>query len=131
ADQENPLMGAMWEAVGTRLWRFVERKGDRAAIETFYVKRGFAPLWLENGEASARAKAAITYLASVDAEGLDPADYPTPVFRTGAEPAALAEADIRMTAVLLTYARHAQTGRAHWSRISADIYYPQPAPQPP
>ena len=37
--------------------------------------------------------------ARVDAEGLDPADYPTPVFRSGAEPAALAEADVRMTAV--------------------------------
>src|SRR5262245_40474094 len=128
--QENPVIVAMREAVGTKLSRFVERKGDRAAIETFYVKRGFAPLWLENGEASARAKAAITYLASVDAEGLDPADYPTPVFRTGAEPAALAEAELKMTATLLTSARHAQTGRVHWTRISADISYSQPAPEP-
>jgi len=127
---ENPVTAALRELVGSKLERYVERKNDRAAVETFYVKRAFAPLWIENDEASARAKAAIAYLASVDAEGLEPSDYPTPVFRSGAEPAALAEADIRMTAVLLTYARHAQTGRAHYSRISADIYYGQAAPEP-
>ena len=127
---ENPVVVAMRDLVGNKLARLVDRKNDRAAIETFYVKRAFAPLWIENGEASRRAKAAIAYLASVDAEGLEPSDYPTPVFRSGAEPAALAEADIRMTAVLMTFARHAQTGRAHWTRVSADIYYGQPAPEP-
>src|SRR5262245_38694 len=91
---ENPVTAALRELVGSKLGRYVERKNDRAAVETFYVKRTFAPLWIENGEASARAKAAIAYLASVDAEGLEPSDYPTPVFRSGAEPAALAEADI-------------------------------------
>jgi murein L,D-transpeptidase YcbB/YkuD len=127
---EDPFVTAMRDAVGGKLARFAERKNERAAIETFYVKRGFAPLWIENGEASARAKAAISYLASVDAEGLQPADYPTPVFRPGAEPAALAEADIRMTAVVLNYARHAQTGRVHWTRVSADVFYGHPAPEP-
>jgi murein L,D-transpeptidase YcbB/YkuD len=127
---ENPVTVAMRELVGSKLSRFMERKGDRAAVETFYVKRGFAPLWTENGEASVRAKAAISYLAAVDAEGLDPADYPTPVFRSGAEPAAVAETEIKMTAAVLSYARHAQAGRVHWTRISADIFYGQPAPEP-
>jgi murein L,D-transpeptidase YcbB/YkuD len=126
---ENPLTVALRELVGSKLARFVERKNDRAAVETLYVKRGFAPLWLENGEASARAKAAISYLASVEAEGLDPADYPTPVFRAGAEPTALAEAEIKMTATVLAYARHAQSGRVHWTRISADIFYGHQAPE--
>jgi L,D-transpeptidase YcbB len=128
--EENPMVVAVRELVGTKLARFVERKNERAAIETFYVKRGFAPLWIENGEASERAKAAISHLAAVDAEGLEPADYPTPVFRSGAEPAALAEADIRMTAVVLNYARHAQTGRVHWTRVSADVFYGHSAPEP-
>src|SRR5262245_28910899 len=57
---ENPIVAAMRELVGSKLGRFVERKNDRAAIETFYVKRAFAPLWVENGEASARAKTAIS-----------------------------------------------------------------------
>src|SRR5215216_4784401 len=128
--QENPVTVAMRELVGSKLSRFVERKNDRTAVETFYVKRGFAPLWVENGDASARAKAAISYLASVDAEGLDPADYPTPVFRSGAEPTAIAEADIKMTAAVLTYARHAQSGRVHWTRVSADVFYGHQAPEP-
>src|SRR5215211_6374035 len=128
--QENPVTVAMRELVGSKLSRFVERKNDRTAVETFYVKRGFAPLWVENGDASARARAAIGYLASVDAEGLDPADYPTPVFRSGAEPTAIAEADIKMTAAVLTYARHAQSGRVHWTRVSADVFYGHQAPEP-
>src|SRR5215208_4231463 len=128
--QENPVTVAMRELVGSKLSRLVERKNDRTAVETFYVKRGFAPLWVENGDASARAKAAISYLASVDAEGLDPADYPTPVFRSGAEPTSIAEADIKMTAAVLTYARHAQSGRVHWTRVSADVFYGHQAPEP-
>jgi murein L,D-transpeptidase YcbB/YkuD len=130
AVEENPVVVALRELVGTKLSRFMERKNDRAAVETFYVKRGFAPLWVENGEASSRAKAAIGYLAAVDADGLDPADYPTPVFRAGAEPAALAESELKMTAAVLTYARHAQAGRVHWTRISADIAYTHAAPEP-
>jgi len=128
--QENPVTVAMRELVGSKLSRLVERKNDRTAVETFYVKRGFAPLWVENGDASARAKAAISYLASVDAEGLDPADYPTPVFRSGADPTSIAEADIKMTAAVLTYARHAQSGRVHWTRVSADVFYGHQAPEP-
>src|SRR5262249_26656307 len=102
----------------------------RAASGALHVNRAFARLGVETGEAPARAKPATPYLASVDSEGLDPADYPTPVFRAGAEPASLAEAEIKMTAVLLTYARQAQTGRIHWSRVSADIFYGQPAAEP-
>jgi murein L,D-transpeptidase YcbB/YkuD len=123
APVEDPVVVALRDMVGTKLARMVERKNERSAIETFYVKRAFAPLWIENGEAAARAKAAISYLASVDNEGLEPSDYPTPVIRAGADPASLAEAEIKMTAVVLTYARHAQNGRIHWSRISADIHY--------
>src|SRR5215211_2160061 len=128
--QESPVTVAMRELVGSKLSRLVERKNDRTAVETFYVKRGFAPLWVENGDASASARAAIGYLASVDAEGLDPAEYPTPVFRSGAEPTSIAEADIKMTAAVLTYARHAQSGRVHWTRVSADVFYGHQAPEP-
>src|SRR6202012_4585395 len=39
-------------------------------------------------------------------------------------PDALAEADRRLTASMLDYARQAQSGRMHWSQVSADIQYP-------
>jgi hypothetical protein len=33
---------------------------DRAAIDAFYSGRNYAPLWITEGKANARAKAAIT-----------------------------------------------------------------------
>jgi murein L,D-transpeptidase YcbB/YkuD len=127
---DSPLVTAMRDLMGAKLSHLVDRKNERTAVEAFYAKRGFAPLWIENDEASARAKAAISYLGTVDSEGLEPSDYPTPVFRSGAEPAALAEAEIKMTAAVLTYARHAQGGRVHWTRISADVFYGHAAAEP-
>jgi murein L,D-transpeptidase YcbB/YkuD len=37
---------------------------------------------------------------------------------------------MRLTQSVLEYARHAQMGRVHYSRVSADIFYEQSAPQP-
>jgi L,D-transpeptidase YcbB len=52
------------------------------------------------------------------------------VFRSGADPAALAEADVRLTDAVLTFARHAQSGRVHYTRVSADVFYGHSAPEP-
>ena len=52
-----------------------------------------------------------------------------PDFKSG-DPAALADAELRMTASVLTYARHAATGRIAWSRVSADIHYSHPTLEP-
>jgi murein L,D-transpeptidase YcbB/YkuD len=105
-------------------------KKERASIETFYAARNFAPLWLDNGAPNARAKAAIAYLAHVDADGLDPADYSVPAFKDGLDPDALADAELRFTQTVLTYAHHALRGRIHFSRVSADIDYQLPAVDP-
>src|SRR5262249_51656804 len=77
-----------------------------------------------------RATAAIAYLRHVDADGLDPADYPTPKFEALSAPADLAEAEIKLTAAVVTYARHASVGRVHWSRVSGDIEYTTAAAEP-
>ena len=61
---------------------------------------------------------------------MDPADYPIPSIQAGAAPAALAEAEMRLTESVLDYARHAQMGRVHYSRVSADITYELSAPAP-
>ncbi len=53
-----------------------------------------------------------------------------PSIAADAAPTALADAEMRLTQSVLDYARHAQTGRVHYSRVSADIYYDQTAPQP-
>jgi L,D-transpeptidase YcbB len=113
---------------GNRIDRIIDRK-SKAAVEAFYEARSYAPIWIDNGAESARAKAATTYLAGVSADGLDPSDYPTPSFAS-ADVSALAEAELKFTATVLTYARHAQIGRVHYSRVSADIYYDLVAPEP-
>jgi L,D-transpeptidase YcbB len=108
--------------------RIIDRK-SKPAIEAFYSARNYAPIWVESGAQSDRAKAAAAYLAGVDAEALDPSDYPVPSF-ANADPAALAEAELKFTASVLTYARHAQIGRVHYSRVSADIIYDLVPPEP-
>ena len=76
--------------------RIVGSKKDRATIDAFYSGRDYAPLWITDGEANERAKAAIAYLGHVDADGLDPADYPVPNFAALSDPAALAEAELKL-----------------------------------
>jgi len=110
--------------------RIIGSKKDRAQIDAFYSGRNYAPLWITDGKANERAKAAIGYLGHVDADGLDPADYTVPNFDAASDPAALADADIRFTMSVLTYAHHASIGRVHWSRVSADIAYTETAPEP-
>ena len=110
--------------------RTVGSKKDRTPIETFYSNRNYAPLWITDGKANARATSAIAYLRHVDADGLDPADYPVPKFDALGAPADLAEAEIKLTAAVVTYAYHASVGRVHWSRVSNDIEYSTPAAEP-
>jgi murein L,D-transpeptidase YcbB/YkuD len=110
--------------------RIIGSKKDRTPIEAFYSSRNYAPLWITDGKANARATAAIGYLRHVDADGLDPADYPVPSFAGLSAPADLAEAEIKLTAAVVTYAHHASVGRVHWSRVSGDIEYSTPAPEP-
>lgn len=124
-----PVAEALRGQVAKRLVRLSDRRDERSAIEAFYEKRDFAPLWIENGAANQKAKAAIAYLAGVGSDGLDPSDYPAPSFTAG-EPDALAEAELKLTVAVLEFARHAQTGRVHFSRVSNDILYDLEAPDP-
>jgi L,D-transpeptidase YcbB len=110
--------------------RLLGGKAQRTEIEAYYSAHNYAPLWITDGQANDRAKAAMKYLGHVDADGLEPADYPVPDFKsTDASP--LAEAELRLTQSVITYARHASIGRIAWSRVSADIGYEDvKAPQP-
>jgi murein L,D-transpeptidase YcbB/YkuD len=114
------------EMLATRLSRAVERRQDRAGVEAFYRDRAFAPLWVADGAASPRAKAAIAYLRGVAADGLDPADYPAPAF---ADPVRLAQDELALTNVVLAFARHARTGRVNFSRVSSAIFYELDTPE--
>jgi L,D-transpeptidase YcbB len=105
-------------------------KKERAAVEAFYQNRNLAPLWLDKGVENARAKAAIARLKGADADGLEAKDYRIPDL-TGTNPDALAEADLKLTQTVLTYARHVQAGRFPYTRISNNnIELAQQPPDP-
>jgi murein L,D-transpeptidase YcbB/YkuD len=110
--------------------RMIGNKKDRTQIDAFYSGRNYKPLWIADGKANSRASAAIAYLGHVDADGLFPADYPVPNFAALSSPADLANAEIELTMSVITYAHHASIGRVAWSRVSADIGYDIPAPEP-
>jgi L,D-transpeptidase YcbB len=116
---------------GRQFDRLVNRKADRSGIEAFYSARSYAPLWVSNNAGNERAKAAIAYLAQADAVGLDPSDYPTPDFKASAASTdALAEAELKLTASAVNFARQAQIGRIHFTRVAADIQYDLATPEP-
>ena len=104
-------------------------KASGRGVEAFYRERNYAPLWVNNGAPSARATEAIAYLRGVDADGLEPSEYPVPDFKS-TDPAAMAETELKFTDTILTFARHAQNGRVHWSRVSSDIFYNQDPVEP-
>lgn len=87
-----------------------------------YQSNRFAPLWVAGGLPNSRAQAVIAYLKTIDADALDPNDYQAPEL-TASTAEGLADAELKFTLMLLTYARHATNGRVHWSRVSKDIEY--------
>jgi murein L,D-transpeptidase YcbB/YkuD len=131
ATADNAVADKLRETIASKaLDRSIGRKADRAGIEAFYSARNYAPLWVANGAASARARSAINYLAKADAVGLDPNDYPTPDFNSAITANALADAELKLTAAALNFARQAQTGRIHFTRVASDIEFNIVAPEP-
>jgi L,D-transpeptidase YcbB len=109
--------------------RIFPAKKERSAAEAFYQSRAFAPLWLDKGIENARSKAAIARLQGADADGLDINDYKTPNF-AGLTSEAQAEADLKLTQTVLTYARHLQAGRFPYARVSNNMELLQTPPEP-
>jgi L,D-transpeptidase YcbB len=131
APADHAVAEKMRDLLGGKADRVFGGKKERATVEAFYSSRGFAPLWVENGAGTERAKAAIAHLANASADGLDPGDYSTPDFKATSSPDALADAELKLTASVLTYARQAQIGRIHFSRVAVDISYTLVAPEIP
>jgi murein L,D-transpeptidase YcbB/YkuD len=115
---------------GKSLYRAVGRKDDRAGVEAFYKARDYKPMWVHDGAEDARAKSVIAYLGKAAEVGLDPRDYPTPDFAAAVTAEAVADAELKLTASALTFARHAQIGRVHFTRVAADISFKLDAPEP-
>ena len=126
---DRPIAEKMRELLTAKVDKIFPNRKERSVVETFYQNNNFAPLWFERGVVSARAKSAIERLRVADADGLDLKDYKLPSFdAVGAD--ALAEAELRFTVTVLTFARHLQAGRFPQSRVDKDIEMPQQPPDP-
>jgi murein L,D-transpeptidase YcbB/YkuD len=125
APADQPVADRLRDMLGAKSLRYFDRKNERAAVEKFYTARDYAPQWTQAGKLTDGGKGVIARLKDAAAEGLNPADYPVPDFAAAASPDQLAEAELKLTASMLDYARQAQSGRMHWSQVSADIQYPE------
>jgi murein L,D-transpeptidase YcbB/YkuD len=125
APADQPVADKLKETLGVKSSKYFDRKGERAAVEKFYAARDYVPLWTQAGALTASAKGVIVRLKDAAADGLNAADYPVPNFAAATSADALADAELKLTASMLDYARQAQSGRIHWSQVSADIQYPE------
>ena len=126
----DPIVEQLRELASGKFDRLVGDKEKRAALDAFYSKRSYAPIWITEGKVNDRALAAIDYLGRVDADGLNPADYVVPDVSSMTDPASLAEGELKLSAAVVAYAHHAQVGRVHWTRVSGDIFYDMKASAP-
>jgi murein L,D-transpeptidase YcbB/YkuD len=117
-------------AMGKQMSRFIDREHERKAAEAFYAARGFAPVWIRDGQLTVQAKAAITHLKGAAADALDAPDYPVPDFANLSSAEALAEGDLKLTNSVLTYARHLAVGRVAPARVLAEVDYGTHTPEP-
>jgi len=115
--------------IENKLAQYVQHQQDRAGVEAFYRKRNFSPLWVASGAASPRVQQAAQYLSGVAADGLDPADYPTPRFADNS-PERLAVNELTMTNSVVSFVRHASIGRVAFSRVSGAVHFDRQAPDP-
>jgi murein L,D-transpeptidase YcbB/YkuD len=125
---DRPIAEKIRDLLSAKTDKIFASKHEHAAVDTFYQNRNLAPLWLEGGVLNARAKAAIARMRAADTDGLDVSDYKIPDF-TG-NPEALAEAELKLTETVLTYARHVQAGRFSYASVSKNIELPQQPPEP-
>jgi murein L,D-transpeptidase YcbB/YkuD len=125
APADQPVADKLREMLGAKSSKYFDRKAERAAVEKFYTTREYAPLWTQAGALTASAKGVVARLKDAAADGLNASDYPVPDFAAATSPDALADAELKLTASVLDYARQAQSGRMHWSQVSADILYPE------
>src|SRR5579862_1388908 len=125
---DRPIAEKIRDLLAAKVDKIFATKKEHAAVEMFYQNRNLAPLWIEKGVESARAKLAIARLKLADTDGLVATDYKIPDF-TGSDPEALAEAELRFTETILTYARHVQAGRFSYALASKNIELPQLPPE--
>ncbi|HEU4697551.1 MAG TPA: L,D-transpeptidase family protein [Gemmatimonadales bacterium] len=99
-------------------------------VRTIYADRAAAPLWLDGDRPSDRARELVQALCHADAQGLRPRDYDLAALEralAAAEakdhgPAALAELDLRLTALFVDYGGDLLAGRLDPRAVDSGWY---------
>lgn len=95
---------------------------QREAMQAFYALGAFKSVWLTESGWSDAAKAVIARLQAAGEDGLDPLAYPIPLLDPPHATAAdRAEADLKLSAAAVLYARDARGARLEPSRLSRFI----------
>ncbi len=94
-------------------------KSDIAALTAFYGTYEEPPLWIAESGFTGKAKTVIATIGKADEWGLEASSFEVPAAGTvPASEAAQADAEIALSAAVLSYARDAQIGRLTPSRVS-------------
>ncbi len=102
-------------ADGVAVRRLGER--ERAEIVAAYQARDNKPFWIDAKGWTAAGKRIVAQLERASEDGLRPTDYALPVFELS-DTAKLAEADLRLSALAVLYARDARGGRLDPRKLS-------------
>jgi murein L,D-transpeptidase YcbB/YkuD len=125
----DPLVAQVRQALGSVKLRGVAQ-ADRAAVVAFYAERT-STAWVTAEGYSARAREAMAEIAKADDWGLKAAAFELPPADLGdRSPAALADAEIKLSLAVLEYARHARGGRLEPSRVSRNFDQKPPLRDP-
>jgi murein L,D-transpeptidase YcbB/YkuD len=90
---------------------------ERSDILAAYQAHENRPFWIDGKGWNEAGKRLVAQLGRAGEDGLRPADYPLPVFEAS-DRGSLAEADVRLSALAVLYARDARGGRIDPRRLS-------------
>ncbi len=135
AQATDPWSASFIQALGLlESSRDADLKSDHAAIEAFYKSRSFKAVWTDGSGFTPQARSVIARIGRAREDGLDPRDYALPEsdidrrFLQGYD--GLAEAELRLSAAILAYARHASAGRVNPSVLSRSVTMKPEKPDP-
>ncbi|HEX8664135.1 MAG TPA: L,D-transpeptidase family protein [Beijerinckiaceae bacterium] len=117
ADQLGPTLAVRLADPKVQLAPKLSKK-DREAIAAFYALGDFKPLFVKEGGFTPAGEAVVARLKTAAEDGLDPADYPVPALPQDAKAADLADAELKLSAAAVLYARDARGARVEPARLS-------------
>ncbi len=124
ADQTEAVSGLLARRLAEGGNAMGEMPLDRSALESFYKRRDFRPIWLADG-AESRARQLVAVLRSAARDGLDPDTYGLSDIAARLEATAASDqADLELLAshALLRYVSDLRTGRSALQDVDPELF---------